>query len=173
MAFQDRALEKHFCPGNWERKICWGSEGGRETTPPEPPAGAGSRGLQLEVSPQPLEFHRNVWSKPILRQEGRSRTAEEGGQSRQEGGTCPWAQGNWGNTLASCWFWFPKVVFDSRDCNWTGALSGSVQKQFWAHSVCTRTDPSMLQLQVKHLVTVYSGKKIYGFLPFHLLIHCF
>lgn len=66
--------------------------------------------MHVEVSPQPLEFHRNVWSKPIPRQEGRSRTAVEGKESRKEWGTRPWARGNWRNTLASCWFWFPKAL---------------------------------------------------------------
>lgn len=51
---------------------------GGETTAAEPPAGAGHGGLHTEGPPRPLEFHRNVWSKPILRQEGRSRTTAEG-----------------------------------------------------------------------------------------------
>lgn len=164
MAFQDWAhpVEKHFCPGNWERKICWGSGGSQHHQNPQ-------LGLHLEFSPQPLELHRNAWSKPILRQEGRSRTAAEEAQSRKEGEP---GHGVTEETPAWCWFWFPKAVCSEHGEAagfWTGsgAVSGliktilsslCVHKHWSLHARAAGVPPKC------NTCLLYTAEQTFGFL---------
>lgn len=195
MAFQDRAhpLEKRFSPGNRERKICWGSGGwGGRQHHQNPQLGLAGGGCMWKFLLSLLNSTEMCGANPSR---GRKEGAEPQWRGRRAGRSGEPVRGH-GVTeetlLLHAGFGSPKRLcvqsplrvgaagFDSRDCGWTGSgtvlcsVSGLL-KQFSAHSVCTRTDPSTLELQLfltSETLTVYSGK-IFGFFRFHVLIHYF
>lgn len=141
MAFQDGAhtVEKHFSPGHWERKICWES-GGRDNSTRTPSwswpwRAAHGRASSTSWIPQKCVEQTHP-------EAGRKEQNHSGGaRSREEGGTRPWAWGaswaggTWRNTLASCWFWFPKAVvsLEPGECWGSGVWQQGLQlSRLWS-----------------------------------------